>query len=371
MLRKARKAARKLFRKKGAKNKPKNKEQHDDQVKAGLQYLKQQTAKVDEDKNKSITAEEAKEAAARTKKKFKVFKSITPKQKGANWSFEWKASSGILDVDVKVETSTHGALKVGNHPLKGDGKESHHVPAKQLAYTLRNFYTSVGDILPDNPAYEDLKEEIKTREKQINKNHGGDGKNLSAILLAKSTHRTGKKAVHKSAIQSSVYSDMKKLAGSIENGGKRIIVVIPKSGEERTLANLRGTHWQSFIKQMYIFKKNNSDVLDINTKKDEALFVINAGTSKGNESIAAEIKEKTDKVQGVEAHEDNSTQIKLLMNQTAESTFDVALDIGVDQVSKALEGSTVDGDSSKHSGALKQLKTTATNIWKKIIIKPF
>ena len=96
LLKKARKAGRKLMRKLGigAKEKPKNKEQHDEQVKAGMLYLHQQEKAVDKDGNKSLTPEEANKVAAKTKKKFAVFTSITPKIVGGKWVYHWTGSQG-------------------------------------------------------------------------------------------------------------------------------------------------------------------------------------------------------------------------------------------------------------------------------------
>ena len=109
LLNKAKKAGRKLMQKLGigAKEKPKNKEQHDEQVKAGLQYLDQQTTSVDKDNDKKLTQEEANKAATKTKSKFTVFKSITPKIKNGKWSFHWKASDGEFNSNKGVEVNEH------------------------------------------------------------------------------------------------------------------------------------------------------------------------------------------------------------------------------------------------------------------------
>ncbi|MDH4473534.1 MAG: polymorphic toxin type 15 domain-containing protein, partial [Fluviicola sp.] len=114
LLAKAKKAARKIMRKLGigSKEKPKNKEQHDEQVKAGLTYLKQQSTKVDDDNDKALTQIEAQKAANKTMSKFKVFKSITPIEKSGKWSFHWKASDGVLDTNLALEGNEGATNKI-------------------------------------------------------------------------------------------------------------------------------------------------------------------------------------------------------------------------------------------------------------------
>jgi hypothetical protein len=96
LLNKAKKAGRKLMAKLGigGKEKPKNPKEHDEQVKAGMTYLHQQEKALDKDGNKALTQEEANKVAATTKKKFPVFTSITPREVGGKWVYDWKGSNG-------------------------------------------------------------------------------------------------------------------------------------------------------------------------------------------------------------------------------------------------------------------------------------
>src|SRR5690554_4553728 len=114
LLLKAKKAGRKLMAKLGigSKEKPKNKEQHDEQVKAGLMYLKQQSKVEDKDGNKTLTAEEAQKAASKTKKKFPVFTSISPRNVGGKWVYDWKGSKGTLVTNFKVDHNTEPNSKI-------------------------------------------------------------------------------------------------------------------------------------------------------------------------------------------------------------------------------------------------------------------
>ena len=110
LLNKAKKAGRKLLSKLGigAKEKPKNKEQHDEQVKAGLQYLDQMSNKEDKDKDKTLSQEEAQQVAAKTKKKFPVFTSIIPRNESGKWVYDWTGSKGTKKTDEKVSGTTQG-----------------------------------------------------------------------------------------------------------------------------------------------------------------------------------------------------------------------------------------------------------------------
>lgn len=104
LLKKAQKVGRKLMGKLGigAKEKPKNPKEHYEQVKAGMMYLHQQEKALDKDGNKSLSEEEATKVASKTKKKFAVFTSITPRAVGGKWVYDWKGSSGT-EKGAKVE----------------------------------------------------------------------------------------------------------------------------------------------------------------------------------------------------------------------------------------------------------------------------
>jgi hypothetical protein len=114
----------------GSKEKPKNKEQHDEQVKAGLQYLDQISNKEDKDNNKTLTQEEAQHVATKTKKKFSVFTSIKPRNEGGKWVYDWTGSKGTKKTDEKAE---------GN-----DSKEQlARIKAKELITLAKNDYEFV------------------------------------------------------------------------------------------------------------------------------------------------------------------------------------------------------------------------------------
>ncbi|BDD07396.1 polymorphic toxin type 15 domain-containing protein [Aureibacter tunicatorum] len=73
--------------------KSKNKKDHDDKVKKGLDYL-HTLEKKESNTNVGLTEKQAQGVAKKTKKKYPIFKSITPVQKGKKWVYDWRASRG-------------------------------------------------------------------------------------------------------------------------------------------------------------------------------------------------------------------------------------------------------------------------------------
>ncbi len=97
---KAKKAAGRLLgRARGRNTRPTNPQEHDAQVRAGLQYLKEQERIEDKNNNNALTLEEATKVANRTKRQFPVFTSVTPKKVGGNWVYEWRGSAGEVRGD--------------------------------------------------------------------------------------------------------------------------------------------------------------------------------------------------------------------------------------------------------------------------------
>lgn len=80
-----------------------------------MQYLKQQSKVEDKDGKKTLTAEEAQKAASKTKKKFAVFTSITPREVGGKWVYDWTGSKDTLKTDFKTDgdDSVNGQLLDG------------------------------------------------------------------------------------------------------------------------------------------------------------------------------------------------------------------------------------------------------------------
>ena len=168
LFKKAKRAGRKLMRKLGlgSKEKPKNKEQHDEQVKAGLQYLDQLSNKEDKDNNKALTEEEAKKVASKTKKKFHVFTSITPRNEGGKWVYDWTGSKGIKKTDEKVD----GEFKRGDHVFNlGLGKA-----LNQMGETSAGKIQSLSTILKNGATTLDGDEFHLTVTKKGEKQNAGD-----------------------------------------------------------------------------------------------------------------------------------------------------------------------------------------------------
>ncbi len=142
LLNKAKKAGKKLMAKLGFGKKPTNPKEHDAQVKAGMTYLHQQEKALDKDGNKALTQEEANKVAATTKKKFPVFTSITPREVGGKWVYDWKGSSGT-EKGAKVEGEAEGGQRIDRYII-----------------------TPTFNVYPGNPS--EFKKQIKRQEAGIN-----------------------------------------------------------------------------------------------------------------------------------------------------------------------------------------------------------
>jgi hypothetical protein len=173
LFKKAKRAGRKLMRKLGigSKEKPKNKEQHDEQVKAGLQYLDQLSEQEDKDKDGNLSEESASKIAKTTKNKFKVFTSVIPKLESGKWVFNWTGSGG------KKKTNKGG----GGKQVKG----------------LNSWKAARLKLIPDgekmlsNAELEDYDQAQKMTNEQILKKGATFGDGTSAFIAMLEQYRAG------------------------------------------------------------------------------------------------------------------------------------------------------------------------------------
>ncbi|MFD2036118.1 hypothetical protein ACFSKL_15050 [Belliella marina] len=86
----------------GGEKESKNDPEKQKKIDAGLIYLKEEEKRQDKDGNAKLTLEQAQDVAKNTKKQHPVFKSITPRQEGDNWKYDWKGSGGTA-TGTKVE----------------------------------------------------------------------------------------------------------------------------------------------------------------------------------------------------------------------------------------------------------------------------
>ncbi|UJP63807.1 DNA/RNA non-specific endonuclease [Mongoliitalea daihaiensis] len=116
----------------GSEKESKNDPEKQKKIDAGISYMKEEERRQDQDGNGKLTSDQANEVAHKTKQNHPVFKSITPRQDGGVWKYDWKGSEG-----------TTGGAKV-------DGDQSSNPNGLPLLtqYLNQSVLTETGDIKP-------------------------------------------------------------------------------------------------------------------------------------------------------------------------------------------------------------------------------
>lgn len=123
--------------------------EHDDKVEKGLKYLRQLEKKNDDDKNKALTEEQVFEVAENTKKKHRIFKSITPKKKGGKWVYHWRASQGEENSVYTVDETDPVQVRI---------QKAYSVPLFQSNFDSNDWKTHFkGEISSISQAKKDIK----------------------------------------------------------------------------------------------------------------------------------------------------------------------------------------------------------------------
>ncbi|MBI3238980.1 MAG: hypothetical protein HYZ43_09105 [Flavobacteriia bacterium] len=373
LLAKAKKAARKIMRKLGIGKKKgekvKDDKRTDQEKKADLQSGVQEGTTLI--KKEGLSKKEIDTKLEKIEKKYDLKKLTLVKDSEDKGHIHGEVNPTLEGPVVPISFSG-STIQVGAHPIKVTGFESHHVPANNFSKTIGDFYGEVGSLLPSNESFADLKSKLTARKDDIKSTYGDEGNGLSAILIHEGTHRTAKKAVHGTEIQSTVYEKIKAEANSVDGNGKTAVVVIPSTGEERTIANLNSSHWKSFLEQIYRIEKSESTVeTNINASKEGALITITGGDKNANKRVAQEITAKANSITTEAQSDKESLEIIKIVNKTTQRGFDEALSNGIIAVSTALDASTNDGDKGQYPKAIKAIKATAKTIWSKLVIKKF
>jgi len=272
---------------------------------------------------------------------------------------------------------------VGPHPLQGTDRESHHVPANELSGVLAESYQAVGNHLAatagvnsDMQPLAALATDMRTRSTQIRSGYPG-GNNLSAILVHRDTHRTGGRAVHRGSIMGDVEREIQAAAANAPT--KRVIVMTSRG--TRMVANLRNTHWQAFMQQVYAIERRRegeagTELANVSVSSGEMVVRVQGGNRGGIQAIANQMEGEimnTATTVGItpdQARTGYSTlavRLRQRVNGTMRSAFDNALNNGAAAIRVALSSSTQDGDPRLHGPILGQLRTLARNIWSNII----
>ncbi|MGY6521116.1 MAG: DNA/RNA non-specific endonuclease [Mongoliitalea sp.] len=102
----------------GSENESKNEPEKQKKIDAGISYMKEEERRQDQDGNGKLTSDQANEVARKTKQNHPVFKSITPRQDGGVWKYDWKGSGGSANgapVDGEPSTNPNGLPLLTNY----------------------------------------------------------------------------------------------------------------------------------------------------------------------------------------------------------------------------------------------------------------
>jgi hypothetical protein len=296
----------------------------------------------------------------------------------------------LFDIFGEAEADSP-EIMVGKHPLNGkpNGYESHHVPANELAQTMGDLYGKIGAEMikveqgenENKPveAFVSLGKNLMKRDDEIKAAYGNDGNGLSAIMLHENTHRLAQDAVHKAAIQGEVLQEITGILNDPKNKGQeRNNVVVLVARGERLVANLQSAHWQHFINAIYKIEQEKINKGEVEILKEDKILKIKSKKDDGNSDIGISLLKDVNKaLSGINSNNngkqilaDERGKVIKLINDTAERTFANALTNGIAAVKVALRKSNEKGEN-KYEDALEKLENSATNIWKKVIIKSF
>lgn len=102
--------------------KPKTQKERNQQVKAGLAALHKEEIRVDDDKDKKLTFEQAQAAARKIKKQFPVFGSIKVVDGGTRWDYLYAASSETKESGKEKDTEPRPVTSLQSVTTFSDGK---------------------------------------------------------------------------------------------------------------------------------------------------------------------------------------------------------------------------------------------------------
>jgi hypothetical protein len=135
--------------------------------------------------------------------------------------------------------SNGGVLpSVGLHPIPTGGlpRESHHVPAAELAEVIQSQYREVANQLSSNTTapVKGLHDALMRQATAIDPVTSTRGNGLTAILIHKDTHRECKlgNAVHKTFLADAIHTQIQ---NDLQPGEKRVVMVITPKGKSKRI----------------------------------------------------------------------------------------------------------------------------------------
>ncbi|MCX4245562.1 eCIS core domain-containing protein [Paraliomyxa miuraensis] len=274
--------------------------------------------------------------------------------------------------------------ELGLHPMNSeksahpspDGipRESHHVPANELAQSLSEALDGVIADLHDEPT---AAAAIGPLSRRTVPTLDASGDDLPAILLHQTTHRTGSTAVHRAHMRELVERKIAELhrgaearrASSMEQANQEVdraaSDIDVRTGSGRLAMNPQGRHWQSFIQQA------RAAALQL-----RAAGLAEATTPEVQESVEGEIAEAMSAISTTEnTCREESDAEEATIDREVETEVSMAIEIAytagltqaVAAVLAALDASVVDGPKAEQPSEA-ELRRNADNnpLWKKL-----
>lgn len=267
----------------------------------------------------------------------------------------------------------HTVAEPGPAPPDGTTRESHHVPANELAQTLRRTFSEEAGRLTG----EGERGARDALQSHVPDTLSADGAGLSAILVHPQTHRLGAAAVHASALRPLIDRELTRIRAAAEARREQSLdaanAAVEGAAADLTIrigsgaiaVNPRSGHWQRFIAdarqavqglRAEALSQGESDAATIAAETAAVDAALNTAEAACTTSEAAEQQETTGRI-GEEAR---------LFAQVA---FTAALQQASAAVVAALQASVVDGPRAQHPGAAQlQQQANANPVWTQLVL---
>lgn len=248
---------------------------------------------------------------------------------------------------------------VGPHPMTGPkppdkkSRESHHVPPKELAQSIRLELVAVRDELKkqveQHPELKLTIERLTASEQAIEKNANGNG--LTAILIHQVTHQNAQgTAAHSATMKETILAGIPEICAATKR--ERILLM---STASQTLpgalaVNPDGENFKPFMEKC---KAQASSIIDAR-KKEAAEKKIQEATAK---------EEQLDLFKAPEAAQKTCGLAKEQSNVAFQNSFAQAKSA----ISAALNVSHIDGTPEERAAAIAQIDAQAPEAWKSIL----
>jgi len=276
----------------------------------------------------------------------------------------------LIDLAGEYETQNVGAngLKVGLHRLRGENRQSHHVPENELHNALASFYGEAGESL-NTEGFEDLSGKLKGRSKAIKAKFNKGGEKLPAILIHKKTHKDGgKKGVHNEGAQKEALKQIEK-TNELEGGIRTVVYDV---NNERLRASMRSEHYQSFVQKIYDVVKGGKPFNEVvKENKGETIIKSEGENAQATKEIAKDLF--TTFAKGVTKKAQIKTQkieILELINEVADESFTNALRNSLDVLKTAMKNhKELEGDAKTRNKALKKIENLSKDVWTNHVVK--